>query len=562
MKFSELTATLHSLQSQFTSVEDAEIKVSLQTLLNLVEGLARENAQLRSENQQLKDEINRLKGEQGKPTFKGSSGKKTDISSEKERKRTYSTRSEPDDSPRLTKRETIRIDRTETCPVNRDELPDDAVFKGYENVIIQELRIIPDNVEYRREVFYSPSEHKTYRGALPDGIQGEFGPGIRALIVTMKHVCNMSQPKILEFLQNFQIQVSAAYISSVLTTHQATFHHEKDALYQAGLTYGTFQQIDDTASSENGEKRATHIVCNPLYTAYVTTERKDRLSVLDVLRNGAPRRFVFNPEARALLEQFGLSQKIRSQLEAEMPVDTVLTETQIVAILQPMTVGPRQHSRILEAMAIAAYHQDTAWPVVTLLLCDDAPQFKLLTEELALCWVHDGRHYKKLTPLVPRHQALLDDFLTQYWEFYDQLLQFKQQPKEADVIRLSEEFEHLFSTRTGYDLLDDRIAKTRAKKAELLAVLRHPELPLHNNAAELGARVQARFRDVSFQTRSEAGTRAKDTFMSIVQTAKKLGISAYAYIYDRVSGAYALPSLAHVIQEKSQTLTFTCSAPP
>ncbi len=562
MNSSELTATLHTLQTQLASIEDAEIKTSLHTLLNLVELLVRENAQLRTENQQLKDEINRLKGEHGKPTFKESSGKKQDISSEKERKRLHSARSERGNSPRPTKRETIRIDRTETCLVNRDELPTDATFKGYESVIIQELRVIPDNVEYRREVFYSPSEHKTYRGALPDGIQGEFGPGIRALIVTMKHVCNMSQPKILEFLQNFQIQVSASYISSVLTANQATFHGEKDALYHAGLTYGTFQQIDDTAGSENGEKRATHIVCNPVYTAYVTTERKDRLSVLDVLRNGVPRHFVFNAEAQELLEQFGLSRQLRTRVEAEVPGDTVLTETQIEAILQPMNVGPRQHSRILEAMAIAAYHQDTEWPVVRLLLCDDAPQFKLLTEELALCWVHDGRHYKKLTPLVPHHQDLLDDFLTQYWELYDQLLQFKQQPNEADVTRLSEEFDRLFSTQTGYDLLDDRIAKTRAKKTELLAVLRHPELPLHNNAAELGARVQARFRDVSFQTRSEAGTRAKDTFMSIVQTAKKLGISAYAYIYDRVSGTYALPSLAQVIQEKSQTFTSTCPVPP
>lgn len=562
MNSSELTATLRTLQDQFASVADAEIKTSLQTLLNLVELLAKENAQLRAENQQLKDEINRLKGEHGTPTFKNSSGKKRDISSEKERNRLHSTRKEAADSPRPTKRETIRIDRTETCSVNRDELPADATFKGYESVIIQELRIIPDNVEYRREVFYSPSEHKTYRGALPDGIQGEFGPGIRSLIVSMKHVCNMSQSKILEFLQNFQIQVSAAYISSVLTTHQTTFQPEKDALYQAGLTFGTFQQIDDTAASENGEKRATHIVCNPLYTVYVTTKRKDRLSVLDVLRNGAPRRFVFNAEARALLEQFGLSQTIRTRVEAEVPADTALTETQIEAVLQPMHVGPRQRSRILEALAIAAYHQDPEWPVVTLLLCDDAPQFKLLTEELALCWIHDGRHYKKLTPFVPLHQALLDDFLTQYWDFYARLLQFKQQPKEAEATRLSEEFARLFSTQTGYALLDDRIAKTRAKKAELLAVLRHPELPLHNNAAELGARVQARFRDVSFQTRSEAGTRAKDTFMSIVQTAKKLGVSAYAYIYDRVSGTYALPSLAQVLQEKSQTLTPACPAPP
>ena len=47
-------------------------------------------------------------------------------------------------------------------------------------------------------------------------------------------------------------------------------------------------------------------------------------------------------------------------------------------------------------------------------------------------------------------------------------------------------------------------------------MLRYPELPLHNNAAELAARSQARNRDVSLQTKSEAGTKVKDTFLTSV----------------------------------------------
>jgi hypothetical protein len=82
-------------------------------------------------------------------------------------------------------------------------------------------------------------------------------------------------------------------------------------------------------------------------------------------------------------------------------------------------------------------------------------------------------------------------------------------------------------------------------------VLDHPELPLHNNASELAARVQARKRDVSLHTMSEAGTKAKDTFMTISQTAKKLGVRTYEYIRDRISGELKLPSLAQLIREKS-----------
>ena len=47
------------------------------------------------------------------------------------------------------------------------------------------------------------------------------------------------------------------------------------------------------------------------------------------------------------------------------------------------------------------------------------------------------------------------------------------------------EFDTLFATRTGYATLDDRIAKTAAKHAELLTMLSKPEVPLHNNASEL-----------------------------------------------------------------------------
>ena len=47
----------------------------------------------------------------------------------------------------------------------------------------------------------------------------------------------------------------------------------------------------------------------------------------------------------------------------------------------------------------------------------------------------------------------------------------------------------------------------------------------------------------------------KDTFLTISQTAKKLGVRTYEYIYDRVSGKNKLPSLAQLIQQRSLILT-------
>src|SRR5450756_2567869 len=97
---------------------------------------------------------------------------------------------------------------------------------------------------------------------------------------------------------------------------------------------------------------------------------------------------------------------------------------------------------------------------------------------------------------------------------------------DAEVAKqLDIEFDQLFSTETVYDQLDDRISKTREKKKSLLMVLTMPAIPLHNNAAELAARAKVRKRDVSLQTVTDKGTKANDTFMTIVQTAKKLGVS-------------------------------------
>ena len=88
----------------------------------------------------------------------------------------------------------------------------------------------------------------------------------------------------------------------------------------------------------------------------------------------------------------------------------------------------RVKGKILEAAAIASYRQRLDFPVVKTLLCDDAPQFKTLTEELALCWVHDGRHYKKLRPLLPFNADKLDQFIELYWYYYSKLYDYKSSP--------------------------------------------------------------------------------------------------------------------------------------
>lgn len=532
-----------------SGIQDEKARQVMELLLNLVEEVTQENQDLRAANQQLCDEINRLKGEQGKPSFKSKPKAKTstNYSSEAERRTRKKRR-------RRSKRESITIDRTEILPVDRANLPPDAEFKGYEDVVVQDIILRTDNVKFRKEIFYSAAEGKSYRAEMPSGYSGAFGPAVRALVMVLYYGGTMSEPKILDLLHDVGTDISAGQLSNMLIKGQEAFHEEKDAIYKAGLESSTYQHIDDTSTKVNGENAYCYILCNPLYTVYHTTPRKDRLTVIDVLWNGRTQ-YRLNDEAMAYLERVGLSAKKRARLW-NLPRDVTLDADRLDRLLEAHVpnLGPQQRKWVLEAMAVAAYHTQSAWPVVDMLIADDAGQFKWITDDLALCWVHEGRHYKKLTPVVPLHRAKLEAFRKQFWEFYRELLAYRQTPTNAARTRLDADFDALFSTITGYAALDDRIAKTRAKKTALLQVLAHPEIPLHNNPAELGARQRVRKRDVSFGPRVSDGVRAWDTFATFAETAKKLGVSFYAYLHDRISAKYQLPSLASLITDRVFTL--------
>ena len=568
MDTQKLQAEITAITQEIAQLENSAGQTIVKRLLNLLERVVEDYASLEKEIQELRNEINRLKGEQGKPDIKANKKKDVDISSETERKEAEAkANGDRGDSPlgpdgkkqrqRESKLQKIKIDREQICPLDKEGLPNDLEFKGYEEVVVQNIIIKTDNVKYLREVYYSPSQRKSYLGELPKEVrdQGEFGSGVRALIPILKTEGNMSEKRILGFFQNFGVEISPAYISQQWTGGYGLFHQEKSDLYRAGLAVSDYTQIDDTSARVNGINHYCQVVCNPWFTAYFTTDSKDRRAVLRVLTDDAPPHYCYDQQAQSLLDGFNLSDKARAVVDQGLPLDVVMDEDEFEKRLASLErLGPRQSAQVAEACAIAYYRRQSDFPVVDTLLADDAPQFKLLTKNMGLCWVHDGRHYKKLTPIVPVHQNSLTEFRGRYWAYYAELLGYQRRPSPERKTELSKEFDALFSTTTGYDALDDRIAKTLAKKTELLRVLELPDLPLHNNAAELGARAQARSRDMSYQTRSEAGTKIKDTFMSINQTAKKLGVSFYEYILDRVSGDFKMPSLAETISQKAQAV--------
>jgi hypothetical protein len=524
-------------------------------LLNLIETVTADLRAAQAENQRLRDELNRLKGEQGKPDVKPNARPKppADHSSEAERHL-------PKPHGKRAKLSTITIDRQQVLTLDPASLPPDARFTGYQGVTVQDLRLQTDNVRFLKEEYYAASTKQTYLAPLPAGYAGEFGPGIKALTLAFYYASQMSEPKILEFFQHVGVQISAGTISNLLVKGQEAFHAEQDAAYLAGLRSSPWQHLDDTLTRVNGHNEHCHVICNPLHTTYRTTPGKDRLTILDVLSNGQPRHFMLNEDALAYLDALGIAQVRRRQL-LHLPRDQMFSEVTLQGLLAEHLpgVGAQTQKWILEALAVSAYHAQSEVPVVRLLMCDDAPQFQWVTDELALCWVHAGRHFKKLEPCVALHRQELERFQKDFWVYYHELRCYAEAPTVAERERLAEAFEVLFGRRTGYWALDERIALTRAKKVELLVVLAHPEVPLHNNAAELGARQRVRKRDVSFGPRTREGCNAWDTFMSLAATTKKLGVSFYHYIQDRILETNEIPPLADLIDARAAELNLGAS---
>ena len=327
--------------------------------------------------------------------------------------------------------------------LDHERLPHDAEFKGYEEVIVQDIDFRMENITFRKEKYYSPGNRRTYLAELPAGYHGQFGPAVSAWVLALSYAGGMSEPKLLELLHTVGMQISAGQLSDLLIQDQEQFHAERAALVRAGLSSSRGPHLDSTGTRVNGRNQHCHVRGLPLSTAYCTFPTQDRLSLLRVLLGGAEPSFRLNEEALNLLKQLGLAHKWRQKLVRLLPREQEWKESRLDEWLDEHlpTLGTKPGKLLKDSFAIAAYHTQTTCPVVELLVCDDAPQFRWLTAQVALCWVHEDRHYKKLTPCLANPRQRLDQFQEHFWKLYRQLLAYQQHPtpKEADALRAEDD---------------------------------------------------------------------------------------------------------------------------
>ncbi|WP_306752250.1 IS66 family transposase [Paracoccus actinidiae] len=93
---------------------------------------------------------------------------------------------------------------------------------------------------------------------------------------------------------------------------------------------------------------------------------------------------------------------------------------------------------------------------------------------------------------------------------------------------------HLRATHLVHKELSQVLARSHRRKHKLLKVLERPEIPLHTNASENDLRACVTKRRSSGGTMSADGRQARDVMLGLMKTCRKLGISFFAYLGDRL----------------------------
>ncbi len=396
----------------------------------------------------------------------------------------------------------------------------------------------------------SPFEY--LRGKLPKAVreQGHFGVMLKSYLLYQYHHCHVTQPKLLEQMQEWGIDISAGQLNRILVSDKELYHVEKRDILRVGLMVSSYINTDDTGARHQGiNSYCTHIG-NEWFAWFETTPRKNRINFLELLR-GERTNYVLSSEALTYMSEHKLPQSV--WLPLSFSINRVFqNQEQWLAYLKELGIEKKSHVKtategaLLGAILASGVSSDLG------IVSDGAGQFRIRSH--GLCWVHAERLINKLIPFTRAQRLAVETVQGEIWDFYQDLKAYKKltsDQQQQEKAKLEQRFDQIFTTNTSFETLNQVLVRLNRRKRELLKVLDKPELPLHNNASEQDIREFVTKRKISGSTRSDEGRRCRDTFASLKKTCRKLGVSFWDYLTDRVGGTNLIPTLGELIAQKA-----------
>lgn len=548
-----------------------EARELIRALLVLVAQLRAQHAVLKAEIAVLKAEIEGLQAETAPSNTRGggggfgepkSSARRPKLPGKRRRRRNHSSereRREAEGRPvwkKAAKLATLPIHDTVLLTMDAAALPPDAVLVRHEPTVVQDLLLVPWNIRFARARYRSAGERKSYLTPLPPGYRGGFGPGLRVLSLALGYGANVSMPRLHWFLRQAGTSISRGQISRFLTEGLDAFIAEAQESMREAVRWDRWLALDQTRSGVRFVKHCCQVLGNSLAAYFVTTKRGDRSSVIEALFLGAPVVYRLDTLAFRSMEAWGIGLRCCRRLRGM--ADTAPTgspQFEHWLDLRFPLLNDEKRQTILAAAALAGYHTQREAPIAQALLSDDAAVLRGLIDDHALCWVHDARHYQKLVPQFPFQVRELARFKQRYWRLYRRLLEYARHPTARESDRLEAAFDRLVHPRNSSPFLEECVSRTRGNREKLLVVLRHPELPQHNNQIELQVRTRGQKQKVSFGPVSQVGLQAWDTMHGLLGTTERLGVSFWAYLDDRIREGGKIPPLPELIAAKARSRT-------
>lgn len=494
------------------------------------------NAELEEKLSELQDEIRRLKGEKKKPKIKPANTKELNPAPRKNRSKSS--------------KEDIEIDEEVEVDVDKDELPTDAKFVGTRDVVIQEMIIKRRNIKFVIRRYYSKVLGKVIEGKIPDEFKGrEFGPQLISFILYQYYKNRVPHQKIIEMLSDWGSKISAGSVCSILNNLKEDFAVDLKSAKDAGLKKSSMLHIDDTGARISGLSAYTFGVSNKYFTQYTTSFEKNRWSAVGAILQGE-QKFLINQDAINFIAKKLRRPKVTiffSMLKNEK----VLTRHELEKLFEDPIfddVTKKQRDIVRTACAISALREGSIGPPIRFLVSDDGTNFVDLIKNHQLCWVHEIRSYK-LSEVFKKIEFDTLNKLVETWQsFYKLMKDYKNNPSGALRIKIRSDFDRITTQKTGVKQLDAQLDRTRKKVDKLLLFLKYPQLPLHNNFCENDLRERVIKRKISHQNRSVQGVKSWDLMLSLASTCRKLNLSFWRYLEDRVSCREAIPYLGKVVR--------------
>lgn len=526
-------------------IPEAERTPLVIALLGVIEALGERVQKQEEEIALLKDEIRILKGGKKRPQFKPSKMDAGTEPSDPKEDGAQKDKRRPGSDKRSKTAELAIHDEQIIQPKKR--IAKGSRFKGYRDIVVQDLVIRAHNTRYRLARWLTPKGEYLI-GELPRHLADHhFGTRLRSYLLYQHHHCQVTQPLLHEQLREWDIDISRGAIDALLSADQDDFHAEKDALLHSALETADDVTVDDSGARHQGKNGYVTHIGNEDFAWFESTQSKNRINFLELLCAGE-RGYRINAAALIYMREQGLPHTPVNVLDhspRHVFRDALLWEEHLSAV----QIHNERHRQIATEGALLGELTERGLAERLAIVSDDAGQFKVLRH--GLCWIHAERLIHTLLPLNEDHREDIAKVRGELWQLYADLKGYKKKPNKKLKRDLARRFDALFTQKTRYQTLNQLLRRLHQNKAELLLVLQRPDIPLHTNDSERDIRDYVKKRKVSGGTRSDVGRRCRDTFISLKKTCRKLGLSFWDYLNDRLGEGGQIQFLPTLLQTRN-----------